>query len=253
MDEKEINSGSARIGIFGAPSLVATDSSRRPQEALPSPDDGRSANRPRKTFRVRRHPGPPGVTGVRFAEIPEWPSRFAGSDGSIWSLKKGEWRKRKTAKHKSGHLYIGMSVSVWPDGGFRMCKVHRLVLSAFQGPPPPGTCCCHFNGVPDDNRIENLRWDTPAANSADTIRHGRTGAVRGEKNVNAKITDAIAVTILARHRSGERQIDIARDLGIGHRIVQAVATGKSWNHATGLVKNKTRKSANPACLWISTG
>lgn len=50
--------------------------------------------------------------------------------------------------------------------------VHRLVLLAFVGPCPAGMEACHNNGIPSDNRIENLRWDTPSANTYDKVRHG---------------------------------------------------------------------------------
>jgi hypothetical protein len=46
--------------------------------------------------------------------------------------------------------------------------IHKLVLTAFVGPrPSPELQCCHANGDRFDNRVENLRWDTPLANSND--------------------------------------------------------------------------------------
>lgn len=51
-------------------------------------------------------------------------------------------------------------------------KVHALVLTAFVGPKPPGMECCHANDIPDDNRLENLRWDTPVENAQDKVRNG---------------------------------------------------------------------------------
>jgi hypothetical protein len=50
--------------------------------------------------------------------------------------------------------------------------VHRAVLMAFVGMPPDGTECCHNNGIADDNRLENLRWDTHFNNNQDRKRHG---------------------------------------------------------------------------------
>lgn len=49
--------------------------------------------------------------------------------------------------------------------------VHRLVLTAFVGPCPDGMEGCHGDGNPANNHLENLRWDTKPANSADSIRH----------------------------------------------------------------------------------
>ena len=52
-------------------------------------------------------------------------------------------------------------------------KIHILVAEAFLGTRPSGHYVCHNNGDPTDNRLENLRYDTPSENSLDTIRHGR--------------------------------------------------------------------------------
>ena len=51
-------------------------------------------------------------------------------------------------------------------------RVHRLVLAAFVGLCPPGHEGCHNNGDKLDNRLGNLRWDTPGANARDKVTHG---------------------------------------------------------------------------------
>lgn len=68
----------------------------------------------------------------------------------------------------SGH----QTVSIYRDRKRKTAKVHRLVLEAFVGPAPEGMECCHNNGIASDNRIENLRWDTTAANRRDSVKHG---------------------------------------------------------------------------------
>lgn len=50
--------------------------------------------------------------------------------------------------------------------------VHVLVTAAFIGPRPQGLETCHNNGDPTDNAVENLRYDTRAANARDSVRHG---------------------------------------------------------------------------------
>ena len=50
---------------------------------------------------------------------------------------------------------------------------HELVLEAFVGPRPEGHHCCHSDGNPGNNSLENLRWDTVSNNRYDTVRHGR--------------------------------------------------------------------------------
>lgn len=59
-----------------------------------------------------------------------------------------------------------------PGGYERQVFVHHLVLEVFVGPRPDGLECCHFNDDPTDNRLENLRWDTKAANAHDKVRNG---------------------------------------------------------------------------------
>lgn len=58
--------------------------------------------------------------------------------------------------------------------------VHRLVLDAFVGPCPDGHECCHYDDNPQNNRLENLRWDTKVANARD--------AARNRRNANANKT-----------------------------------------------------------------
>ena len=50
--------------------------------------------------------------------------------------------------------------------------VHKLVLMAFVGPAPDRHECCHNNGDPSDNRLENLRWGTRRENILDAVKHG---------------------------------------------------------------------------------
>jgi len=59
--------------------------------------------------------------------------------------------------------------------------VHRLVLETFVGPAPTKQHQTgHINGIPDDNRLENLRWVTPAENQAHRYLHGTDNA--GSRN-----------------------------------------------------------------------
>jgi len=50
--------------------------------------------------------------------------------------------------------------------------IHVLVLTAFRGPCPDGMECCHNDGDPVNNRLDNLRWDTHGENMLDKVRHG---------------------------------------------------------------------------------
>lgn len=77
-------------------------------------------------------------------------------------------RIRKQATSKGGHKRVHLSL----DGNTKYILVHHAVMEAFVGPRPDGLVCCHDNGNPADNRLENLRYDTLSENSMDSVVHG---------------------------------------------------------------------------------
>lgn len=98
--------------------------------------------------------------------------------------------------------------AVYVGGGRNSYKkvIHRLVLSAFIGPPPDGHLACHKNDIQTDNRLENLYWGTPKQNVQDQKRSGRFSAVKaklGEESANAKYSNDL-VRILRGEYTGDR-------------------------------------------------
>lgn len=70
---------------------------------------------------------------------------------------------------KNGYLVAGLS----KDGIATDMYVHRLVLMAFVGPPLPGQEALHGNDIRNDNRLENLSWDTHSQNMLDAVERDR--------------------------------------------------------------------------------
>jgi len=114
------------------------------------------------------------------------------------------------------------------DGKDHYKSVHVLVLETFVGPRPKGCYGCHSNGDPSDNRLVNLRWDTPLANIADTLTHGRR--YRGERHSFAKLTAETVRTIRRLYAEGESQHSMSRRLGFSQQSISDVLTGKTWKH-----------------------
>lgn len=69
----------------------------------------------------------------------------------------------------NGHLKVSLTV----NGSGKSEWVHRLILRTFVGECPGGMECCHNDGNPKNNNVENLRWDTPKSNRYDCVSHGR--------------------------------------------------------------------------------
>lgn len=85
------------------------------------------------------------------------------SDGRLW-------RGRPVAQitqSRSGYQMVNLN----HPKKFR--TVHSIVLEAFVGPRPAGMFGLHWNDIPNDNRLENLRWGTASDNKRDEVRNGR--------------------------------------------------------------------------------
>lgn len=84
---------------------------------------------------------------------------------------------RILAQNPDSHGYMQVQLPRMEDGRQRNCRVrvNILMLEAFVGPCPPGWQCRHLNDVPDDNRLENLKWGTPPENRQDSVRNGVHG------------------------------------------------------------------------------
>ena len=164
--------------------------------------------------------------------IPDFPGYFVTDDGRIWSAPReghvfGRWLR---PRHDiDGYLMVGL----WRDGKQYQRRTHRLVLETFVGPCPSGMECCHDNGNPSDNRVKNLRWDTPSANCYDAARHGTAPGLknRGEKNGSAKLTETQVRQIIVEYETGRFfQWEIASKYGVSRATVGLIVNGKHWRH-----------------------
>jgi hypothetical protein len=122
----------------------------------------------------------------------------------------------------------GMMLHFWKDGiSSKPVKVHNLVLEAFVGERPKGYQACHFpDRSHENNRLDNLRWDTSANNQRDKLYHGTDN--RGEKCCSAKITRDTALKIkkmLLNH--GPKYV--SDNLNVGISIVKNIKYNLAWS------------------------
>lgn len=137
-----------------------------------------------------------------------------GVDGRIWRFKGRILRLRKRRK---GYL----EVSIYKDGIESKPKVHSLVLLAFVGPKPQGMEACHDNGIPGDNRRENLRYGTSQENTADAIKHGR---------FKVKLSKEKVREIRKKIKEGAKQKDIAVLFNVSASTIADIQYKRTWTH-----------------------
>lgn len=90
----------------------------------------------------------------------------------------GKRRNGRVLADKASGIYGHRAFDLYVDRLKRRAYVHALVLEAFVGPRPDGFHGCHNDGDPTNNRLVNLRWDTPSANRLDSVRHGTHAMAR---------------------------------------------------------------------------
>lgn len=98
--------------------------------------------------------------------------------------------------------------------------VHPLVLIAFVGPRPKGKVACHWDDVPSNNVLTNLRWGTRRENAHDYIRNGRH--------------KGLAKTCCPRQHSLEEPNLVAASLRRGERTCKACHAESVYSKRAGV-------------------
>jgi hypothetical protein len=182
-------------------------------------------------------------TPVIYKDIPGHPGYRAGDDGSVWSrwgqrglgaglgtapVLTNRWRLlRVKPRKRDGYLVVTLRSGV-PGKKGQPYFVHRLVLGAFVGPCPPGLMCCHFDGSPANNRLDNLRWDTQLSNGSDAVRHGRSR--RWGLHHNAKLTAEQVAEIKRLLRQGVSRVAIADRFPASLSAISHIARDSTWGY-----------------------
>lgn len=169
---------------------------------------------------------------VEFREIADFDGyRFYrnGVIGSQWATgfttKTDVWRRIDGTVLASGHI----QVAVKRNGKTRRYGAHHLVCWAWHGSCPDGMECCHKNGIPVENREDNLRWGTAAENMEDRRTHGVM--VCGERQWQAKLNDDLVREIRKTHENGRGVVtETAKALGVSDMAIHKAIRRESWKH-----------------------
>jgi len=132
--------------------------------------------------------------------------------GRYTSFKKG--RLLRPGRMPSGHVSVAL-------GRHNSMCVHTLVLLAFVGAPPPHYECLHDNGIPNDNRLENLRWGTRAENSIDKTKHGLCLLT---------VEKVLAIKRCLQNPYHGLGRDLATKYGVSECSISAIKHGREYAH-----------------------
>lgn len=134
---------------------------------------------------------------------------------------RGRVLKAYVNHHRGGYRYVNLK----DDSGQHLCRVCRIVATAFIGECPRGFQVRHLNGFSADDRLENLVYGTPRENAADKERHGT--AARGETHGGAKLTE----TDVHRIRNGDECAhELAAQFGVHFGHINNIRRGVRWKH-----------------------
>ena len=155
-------------------------------------------------------------------EIYSFENYCVTKNGDVYSKKHKIYLKQSTLD--TGYK----QVSLCRDNKVYSKLVHRLVLESYipnyENKPQDN----HINGIKNDNRLENLEWNTRSENQKHSIKIGiRT--TQGEKNSQSKISTDDVLYIF---NSSERNYIIAKKYNISPATICDIKKGRSWTHIT---------------------
>ncbi len=149
---------------------------------------------------------------------------------------KGEVRNMKTGSILKPHIHDKwghLEIRLYKNGKIKAYSIHRLVLKTFVSSCPKGMEACHNNGKADDNRIENLRWDTHRNNMKDSIDQETLFIAKGSKNGRAKLTDNQVREIRDRYirfSKNANSVILAKEFGVSYTEICDIINNKTWKH-----------------------
>ena len=124
-------------------------------------------------------------------------------------------------------------VNLQKDGVGHRRRIHQLIMLAFVGPCPNGLEICHNNGIPNDNWLENLRYDTPSENQRDAARNG-----------SRRLLPEQVKTLREMYWIEKANIHIIVDkFGMRASSIRNIAHGNCYSYCDGPMRGERRKLA----------
>lgn len=171
----------------------------------------------------------PATSHVEWKKIPGFSRYSVSNDGRVRrDVRVGNFPPGELKRTVNGGGYI--AVMITSDAGkYQTKSVHALVMLAFVGPRENGFVICHGDGNPSNNRISNLRYDTPTGNVRDAIRHGTQ--VKGTRVYGAKLNEESVHKIkCALIETTDTLTEIGDRFGVTKYLIARIRNGVIWKH-----------------------
>lgn len=136
--------------------------------------------------------------------------------------RKGKLVLLKVRKRKDGYLDVKLS--------YKRFLIHRLVAIAFIQNPNNLLQVNHINGMRNDPAVTNLEWVDQFTNMKHAIKIGLFPSHKGVKNGRATITEAVALEIKNKLKTGSKIIDLSREYKVSYGVVANIKRGYAWNY-----------------------
>ena len=189
---------------------------------------------------------PPNLENEEWKDIPNYSKYQASSQGRIKNKETNHVRV-DFLKNTGGYSRLQLR----KDGESINVSVHRIVAETFLEASENRTVVNHKNGIPFDNRVENLEWSTQSEN----VRHGFAMRANEEahslsvldlnvyldipSNINntyqrtplkrnCKLTYRKADNIRVFYRQGKTINELAKKYGVSDNTIWKVLKGKIY-------------------------
>ena len=130
--------------------------------------------------------------------------------GPEWDISEKPQRLLKPAADKKGYRGVNLMDA---DMKQNFIRVNTLVLLSFVGPCPDGLECCHNDSNPNNNRLDNLRYDTH----------------QGNMNDRCPLSPELLTCLRYQVANGERVNNLIKAYDVDAWFIKDVCSGRSYS------------------------
>ena len=131
----------------------------------------------------------------------------------------------KLIKNPDGYLVVNL----FNNCLIKQFKVHRLVALTFLSNPELKPEVNHIDGNKENNRIDNLEWNTFSENRKHAHKLGLCNQ-KGERNNASKLTDIEILSIHGLYLDGFDLQTLSQIFNVGKPAISLIVNGKRRNH-----------------------